>query len=114
MSRVGHGALRLTGNGMMGNSDGAQSDRAAVALLRRAFELGVDHIDTAAFYFSPLRSANELTNRALAGWSGEVAVVTKVGPGRDSGGEWLPMARPEQLRGQVEDVSPCTASAAPA
>ncbi|BBC92306.1 oxidoreductase [Streptomyces griseofuscus] len=104
VNRVGYGAMRLTGNGMMGNSDGAPIDRAAaVALLHRAFELGVDHIDTAAFYFSPLRSANELINRALAGWGGEVVVATKVGPGRDAGGEWQPMARPDQLRGQVEE-----------
>ncbi|OIK25065.1 aldo/keto reductase [Streptomyces malaysiense] len=104
VSRVGYGAMRLTGNGMMGNSDGAPIDRAAaVALLHRAFELGVDHIDTAAFYFSPLRSANELINRALAGRHGDVVVATKVGPGRDAGGAWLPMARPDQLRGQVEE-----------
>ncbi|MFF7402983.1 MULTISPECIES: oxidoreductase [Streptomyces] len=104
VNRVGYGAMRLTGNGMMGNSDGAPIDRAAaVALLHRAFELGVDHIDTAAFYFSPLRSANELINRALAGWGGDVVVATKVGPGRDAGGEWQPMARPDQLRGQVEE-----------
>nr|WP_241670759.1 aldo/keto reductase [Streptomyces lavendulae] len=104
VNRVGYGAMRLTGNGMMGNSDGPPIDRAAaVALLHRAFALGVDHVDTAAFYFSPLRSANELVSRALAGWDGEVTVATKVGPGRDAGGEWLPMARPDQLRGQVEE-----------
>jgi predicted aldo/keto reductase-like oxidoreductase len=39
-------------------------------VLRRAVELGVNHIDTAAFYFSPLRSANELINSALAPYPG--------------------------------------------
>jgi len=104
VNRVGYGAMRLTGNGMMGNSDGTPIDRErAVRLLHSAFELGVDHIDTAAFYFSPLRSANELVNRALSSWPGDVVVATKVGPGRDPSGEWLAMARPDQLRGQVEE-----------
>lgn len=102
--RVGYGAMRLTGNGMHGNSDGAPIDRAAaVRLLHSAFDQGVDHVDTAAFYFSPLRSANELLGRALASWPGEVVVATKVGPGRDPSGEWLGPARPDQLRGQVEE-----------
>ncbi|OKJ13520.1 aldo/keto reductase [Kitasatospora sp. CB01950] len=105
VNRLGYGAMRLTGNGMMGNSDGAPIDRAhAVRLLHTAFEHGVDHVDTASFYFSPLRSANELINRALTAWRGhEVVVVTKVGPGRGPSGEWQGMARPDELRGQVEE-----------
>ncbi|MFE5770572.1 oxidoreductase [Streptomyces sp. NPDC056485] len=104
VNRIGYGAMRLTGNGMMGNSDGTPIDRdVAVGLLHTAFEQGVNHIDTAAFYFSPLRSANELINRALSSWSGDVTVVTKVGPARDPSGEWLDTARPDQLRGQVEE-----------
>ncbi|MEU0674865.1 oxidoreductase [Streptomyces sp. NPDC006172] len=104
VNRIGYGAMRLTGNGMMGNSDGTPVDRdAAVRLLHSAFEQGVDHIDTAAFYFSALRSANELINRALSSWHGDVVVVTKVGPGRDPSGEWIAEARPDQLRGQVEE-----------
>ncbi|MFI6742324.1 aldo/keto reductase [Nonomuraea sp. NPDC050451] len=104
VNRVGYGAMRLTGNGMMGNSDHRPIDRGvAVRLLHSAFEQGVNHLDTAAFYFSPLRSANELINRALATWRDDVVVVTKVGPGRDPSGEWFTMARPEQLRGQVEE-----------
>ncbi|GHD91818.1 hypothetical protein GCM10010508_42090 [Streptomyces naganishii JCM 4654] len=66
------------------------------------FERGVNHIDTAAFYFWPLRSANELINRALSSWHGDVVVVTKVGPGCGASGEWITKARPDQLRGQVE------------
>ncbi|MGW5480325.1 aldo/keto reductase [Streptomyces sp. NPDC004008] len=104
VNRIGYGAMRLTGNGMMGNSDGTPIDRdAAVGLLHSAFEQGVNHVDTAAFYFSPLRSANELINRALSSWYGDVVVVTKVGPARGPSGDWLTMARPDQLRGQVEE-----------
>ncbi|MFE3547074.1 oxidoreductase [Streptomyces kronopolitis] len=104
VNRLGFGALRLTGNGMGGGSDGPPIDRErAIGLLRSAAEHGVNHIDTAAFYFSPLRSANELINRALSPYPDELVLVTKVGPGRDPSGAWLPMARPEQLRGQVEE-----------
>ncbi|MFJ2582029.1 oxidoreductase [Kitasatospora aureofaciens] len=104
VNRLGFGAMRLTGNGMRGNSDGVPIDRElAIGILRSAVDRGVNHIDTAAFYFSPLRSANELINRALAPYPDDLVIVTKVGPGRDPSGEWLPMARPEQLRGQVEE-----------
>ncbi|RAG81099.1 aldo/keto reductase [Streptacidiphilus pinicola] len=104
VNRLGYGAMRLTGNGALGNSDGPPIDRdLAVRLLRGAVEQGVNHIDTAAFYFAPLRSANELINRALDSWRDDVVVVTKVGPRRAPSGEWLPMARPDELRGQVEE-----------
>ncbi|MCY0949490.1 aldo/keto reductase [Streptomyces sp. H27-S2] len=98
VNRIGFGAMRLTHL-----ADGSASDRARVTgVLRRAVELGVNHIDTAAFYFSPLRSANELINRALAPYADELVITTKVGPGRDPSGEWW-WAEPEQLRGQVEE-----------
>lgn len=74
----------------------------AISVVRRAVELGVNHIDTAAFYFSPLRSANELISRALAPYPDDLVITTKVGPGRAPSGEWLPHATPDQLRGQVE------------
>jgi aryl-alcohol dehydrogenase-like predicted oxidoreductase len=74
----------------------------SIEVLRRAVELGVNHIDTAAFYFSPLRSANEMIAAALAPYPDDLVIVTKVGPGRDLWGEWY-SARPDQLRGQVEE-----------
>ena len=98
VNRIGFGAMRLTMN-----SDGTPSDRdRAIAVLRRAVELGVNHIDTAAFYFSALRSANELINRALAPYPDDLVITTKVWPGRDASGDWFP-ATPQQLRGQVEE-----------
>ena len=102
VNRIGFGAMRLTGTGVFDR--GMPSDRhRSIAALRRALDLGVDHIDTAAFYFSRLRSANELINRALAPYPDELVITTKVGPGRDPSGEWLPWATPEQLRGQIEE-----------
>jgi pyridoxine 4-dehydrogenase len=102
VNRIGYGAMRLPGP--MAFRAGPPSDRAqAIGVLRRAIELGVNHLDTAAFYFSPLRSANELINRALAPYPEDLVISTKVGPSRDPSGEWLPMARPGQLRGQVEE-----------
>lgn len=102
VNRLGFGAMRLTGSAAF--DLGTPSDRErSLAVLRRAVELGVNHIDTAAFYFSRLRSANELINRALAPYRDDLVIVTKVGPGRDASGAWLPWATPEHLRGQVEE-----------
>ena len=101
VNRLGFGSMRLTGTLPFGR--GVPSDRAqSIAVLRRAVELGVNHIDTAAFYFSALRSANELIGAALAPYPDDLVIVTKVGPGRDTWGEWH-TARPDQLRGQVEE-----------
>lgn len=102
VNRIGFGAMRLTQDGAA-FTQGPSSDRARVlGLLRRALDLGVNHIDTAAFYFSPLRSANELINSALAPYADDLVITTKVGPGRDPSGAWT-WATPEQLRGQVEE-----------
>ena len=104
INRLGLGAMRLTQSGSAFTGAAAPSDRRqAIAVLRHAVELGVNHIDTAAFYFSALRSANELINTALAPYPDDLVIVTKVGPGRDPWGNWMDAARPEQLRGQVEE-----------
>ncbi|MFG2917991.1 oxidoreductase [Kitasatospora sp. NPDC048298] len=102
--RIGFGAMRLPQTGPALVPHAVPRDREqALRVLRRAVELGVDHIDTAAFYFSPLRSANELINRALAPYSDDLVIATKVGPGRGLDGEWVEHARtPERLRAQVE------------
>jgi pyridoxine 4-dehydrogenase len=101
VNRLGFGAMRLTGDRPF-DADVPSDREQSVAVLRRAVELGVNHIDTAAFYFSALRSANELISSALAPYPADLVIVTKVGPGRDTWGEWH-TATPEQLRGQVEE-----------
>jgi aryl-alcohol dehydrogenase-like predicted oxidoreductase len=99
VNRLGYGAMRVTTS-----ADGGPSDRdRVIGVLRRALELGVNHIDTASFYISPLRSANELINTALAPYPDDLVIATKVGPGKGPSGNWTDAARPDQLRGQVEE-----------
>ncbi|ROZ85795.1 aldo/keto reductase [Gordonia sp. OPL2] len=99
VNRIGLGAMRL--GGMPWETPKSRDD--AIAVLRRAVELGVNHIDTAAFYFTPSRSSNELISTALQPYPDELVLVTKVGPSRSRDGEFEPMARPDQLRAQVEE-----------
>ncbi|GLV99119.1 oxidoreductase [Streptomyces lavendulae] len=105
VNRLGFGAMRIPQNGAALHAAAASGDRdRALAVLRRAVELGVNHIDTAAFYFSPLRSANELINSALGGpYPEDLVIATKVGPARGASGEWAEHAGPRELRGQVEE-----------
>ncbi|MEU6355888.1 oxidoreductase [Streptomyces sp. NPDC047072] len=102
VNRIGFGAMRLTGSGAFHHGTPSDRDR-SIAVLRKARELGVDHIDTAAFYFSSLRSANEIINSALAPYPDDLVIVAKVGPFRNYAGEWGTSARPEDLRGHVEE-----------
>ncbi|WP_037676703.1 aldo/keto reductase [Streptomyces griseus] len=102
VGRVGLGAMRLTGSAAFHLGTPSDRDR-SIAVLRRAVELGVNHVDTAAFYFSSLRSANELINSALAPYADDLLIAVKVGPYRDYAGEWGTAARPEDLRGHVEE-----------
>lgn len=100
INRLGLGAMRLGG---MPWDEKPKTRDDGIAVLRRALELGVNHIDTAAFYFTPLRSANELISTALQPYPDDLVIATKVGPSRSRHGEFEPPARPDQLRGQVEE-----------
>jgi aryl-alcohol dehydrogenase-like predicted oxidoreductase len=95
--RVGFGAMQLTGPGAFG----PPRDRdTALAVIRRAVDLGVDHIDTAQYYGPDV--ANDLLHRALHPFPAELALVSKVGARRDDAGGWLPAQRPDELRAGVE------------
>jgi len=97
VARIGFGAMQLPGPGVWG----PPRDRdAAVALLRRAVDLGVDHIDTAQYYGPDV--ANELIRAALHPYPAELVLVSKVGAERDARGGWNAAQRPEQLRAGVE------------
>jgi aryl-alcohol dehydrogenase-like predicted oxidoreductase len=98
VNRIGFGAMQLAGPGVFG----APSDpEGARAVLRRAVELGVDHIDTSQFYGPNV--VNELLREALYPYPEDLKLVTKVGGRRDDSGGWLPAQSPAELRVGVED-----------
>ncbi|MDT5142410.1 MAG: pyridoxine 4-dehydrogenase [Mycobacterium sp.] len=97
VARIGFGAMQLPGPGVLGPP---RDRNAALAVLRRAVELGVDHIDTAQFYGPDV--ANELIREALHPYPENLALVSKVGTRRDDTGAWLPAAEPAELRRDIE------------
>src|SRR3954447_10122444 len=96
VTRLGYGAMRITGDGIWGPP--ADRDQ-ALAVLRRLPELGVDFIDTANSY-GPYVS-EELIREALHPYEG-MSVATKAGLTRQGPNQWLPVGRPEYLRQECE------------
>ncbi len=94
--RLGYGAMQITGDGIWGPPEDREG---ALAVLRRAVELGVDFIDTADSY-GPYVS-EELICEALFPY-GETVVATKAGLTRTGPGQWHPVGRPEYLRQECE------------
>ncbi len=96
--RLGYGAMQLAGPHVMG----PPADRAeAVAVLRRAVELGVNHIDTSDYYGPHV--VNELIREALHPYPEELVIVTKVGARRTPEGDWPEALGAGELRSAVED-----------
>ena len=98
VTRLGYGAMQLAGPGVFGppaDPDGA------VAVLRRAVELGVNHIDTSDYY-GPF-VVNDLIRRALHPYPDGLVLATKVGARRNGAGGWLPADSPAELRQAVQD-----------
>ena len=94
VARIGYGAMQL---------DEAVSGQDAAAVLRRAMELGVNHIDTASFYGPG--EVNRRIRQALAPYRDDLVIVSKVGA-RYTGGQPVPLApaqKPAELRAAVED-----------
>ena len=100
VDRLGFGAMRITGPGIWGPPSVRSTDPAgAIALLRRAVELGVNFIDTADSYGPNV--SEELIATALAPYDG-VVVATKGGLTRSGPGAWGVDGRPERLRAALE------------
>jgi aryl-alcohol dehydrogenase-like predicted oxidoreductase len=98
VARLGFGCMKLTGHRLMG----PPADRAAaVAVLRRAVELGVEHLETSDHY-GP-RIVNELVREALHPYPQQLVVVTKVGARRTPDGQWPEALAPDELRSAVHD-----------
>ncbi len=94
--RLGFGAMRITGPGVWGPP---RDHDEAIAVLRRAVELGVDFIDTADSYGPTI--SEELIAEALHPF-GHVRVATKAGLLRTGPDQWPPCGRPTYLRQQCE------------
>jgi aryl-alcohol dehydrogenase-like predicted oxidoreductase len=97
VNRLGFGAMRLTGDGIWGPPKDPPS---ALAVLRRATELGVNFIDTADSY-GPYVS-EEVIAKALAPYPKDLVIATKGGWNRPGPGQWTHDASPEHLRKAVE------------
>jgi pyridoxine 4-dehydrogenase len=99
VSRIGYGAMQLSGDGVFGPPTTDRSE--SLAVLRAAVDAGVDHIDTAQYYGSG--AVNELIRDALYPYPGQLALVSKVAARRDGNGALVPYDAPHELRQGIED-----------
>ena len=95
--RLGFGAMRIVGDGVWGEPADRQ---AALDVVRRAVELGVDFIDTADSYGPNI--SEEILAEALYPYKDGLKIATKVGFTRTGPHQWIPVGRPEYLRQQTE------------
>jgi len=97
-NRIGYGAMQLAGPHVWG----PPKDRAAaLAVLREAIELGVNHIDTADFYGPHV--TNQIIREALHPYRDTLTIVTKIGFRRGEDQSWLPASSSQELRDAVHD-----------
>jgi aryl-alcohol dehydrogenase-like predicted oxidoreductase len=98
VKRLGYGAMRLAGPGVFG----PPKDRdAALAVLREAVALGVDHIDTSDFYGPHV--TNQIIREALHPYPDDLTIVTKIGARRGQDASWQPAFSAEALTQAVHD-----------
>jgi pyridoxine 4-dehydrogenase len=97
VNRLGFGAMRITGRGIWGEPPDRDQ---ALAVLRRAVDLGVNFIDTADAYGPNV--SEELIAEALHPYPDDLVVATKGGLVRPGPGRWDPNGRPEYLRQACE------------
>ncbi|MCF8983001.1 oxidoreductase [Pseudomonas syringae] len=98
VNRMGYGAMQLAGPGVFGP---AKDPQGAIAVLREALALGVNHIDTADFYGPHV--TNTLIREALHPYADDLLIVTKVGAVRGADASWNPASSPAQLTAAVHD-----------
>jgi pyridoxine 4-dehydrogenase len=98
VNRMGYGAMQLAGPGVFGPP---KDPEVAIAVLREAVALGVNHIDTADFYGPHV--TNQLIRKALHPYADDLVIVTKVGAKRGADASWHPAQSPEELVRAVHD-----------
>jgi len=98
VQRMGYGAMQLAGPGVFGPP---KDPKAAVAVLREAVALGVNHIDTSDFYGPHV--TNQLIREALHPYADDLTLVTKVGAVRGDDASWNPAQSPAELVSAVHD-----------
>jgi len=96
--RLGFGTMQLPGTGVWGPPKDHDN---ALAVLRRAVEIGVDLLDTADSYGPNV--AEELIYEALHPYPADLKIATKAGLTRSGPDLWAPCGRPEYLRQQCDD-----------
>src|SRR4051812_40909744 len=104
--RLGFGAMRITGEGIWGPPANKQE---AIAVLRRALELGINLIDTADSYGPEVSEL--LIAEALYPYPRDLVIATKAGYVRPGPYQWVPAGRPEHLRKALEASLPRLRSA---
>ncbi|GEO98452.1 hypothetical protein GCM10007887_36590 [Methylobacterium haplocladii] len=98
LNRLGYGAMQLAGPGVFGpprDKDGA------LAVLREAVSLGVDHIDTSDFYGPHV--TNRIIREALHPYPAELTIVTKIGARRGEDKSWPAALSKAELTSAVHD-----------
>jgi pyridoxine 4-dehydrogenase len=98
LNRMGYGAMQLAGPGVWGPPHDVD---AAIAVLRKAVESGVNHIDTSDFYGPHV--TNQLIRQALHPYRKDLVIVTKVGARRGEDKSWLHALSPQELIEGIHD-----------
>jgi pyridoxine 4-dehydrogenase len=98
VKRLGYGAMQLAGPGVFGPP---KDHAAALAVLRAAVACGVNHIDTSDFYGPHV--TNRLIREALAPYSDDLVIVTKIGARRGDDKSWNPAFSRDELTAAVHD-----------
>jgi pyridoxine 4-dehydrogenase len=98
VNRIGYGAMQLAGPGVFGPP---KDHDAAIAVLREAVALGINHIDTSDYYGPHV--TNQIIREALHPYPKDLVIVTKVGGARGADASWNSAMSPEELTSAVHD-----------
>ena len=98
VKRIGYGAMQLAGAGVFGPP---RDTEAAIAVLREAITLGVNHVDTSDYYGPHV--TNQIIRQALFPYPEDLTIVTKVGARREDDKSWHPALSSEALNYAVHD-----------